>query len=450
MSAPEHRTSGTSRSNTMLDRVDKFSCDHCGKRYSSEQAVPLSRITCPACGETILIPGRLGGFKVLSLLGRGAMGEVYRGYDTKLERPVAIKVLQGRFATDQRLKDWFLAEARAIATLNDPHIVQIYSLGEHREYPFIVMELVEGVQLDDGLKKEGKKFEETRLLRAATDITQGLQAAWEAGMVHGDIKPANILFDRKGRAKILDFGLAKAAHTQDHEKEIWGTPFYISPERIKKETEDHRSDMYSLGTSLFHVLAGQPPFDAPSAKDTVLQRLRVPAPDIRTLRPEISESSARILSRMLKHMPNERYPTHASLLGDLGKALSERTQPPTARNPRSRSSMPVFLFLGLAALAGAGVFLIQRMAEDAQPSPVPVDPAPLEAVVEAQVQQRLQEQEVAEFRKELQQLQAEKNQHWLNTRSGVRHNNTCIYFKNTSQGRITTGEEGRPCPRCGG
>jgi serine/threonine protein kinase len=236
----------------------------------------------------------------------------------------------------------FLREARAAAALNHPNIVQIYSCGQEKGQPYIVMELVGGGRMDQ-LMEDGKKVDEVRLLQVALDVAEGLKAANGANLVHGDIKPANILFDQNGTAKVVDFGLAQFVNRQQEQGGIWGTPYYISPERARGGKADHRSDIYSLGATLYHALTGLPPFDGKTATDVVVARLKAPPVKILDLAPTLQPQTAAVIERMMAADPVLRYPTSASLLADLKAALqaakTARSHPAAPRNITNASGV---------------------------------------------------------------------------------------------------------------
>lgn len=223
--------------------------------------------------ESSLVGRLIDHFRVTDLLGRGGMGEVYRAIDEKLEREVALKVVRSDISKSDEVRRRFQREAKAAGTLEHPSIVRIYDVLEHQEGDFIVMELVEGSTLSDFL--EGKfnngQFKDLRLLVSlARDVAEGLAVAHGCGVVHRDLKPENIMVTREGRAKILDFGLAKLFSSIDGDGQseasltidggVVGTFRAMSPEQAQGFKVDHRSDLFSLGTMLYEVTTGQSPF----------------------------------------------------------------------------------------------------------------------------------------------------------------------------------------------
>ena len=266
------------------DRVERISCRKCGRHLDVSAVQPFSRVECPDCKTAQVVPMRLGPFLLLELLGAGGMGAVYRALDQSLGRYVAIKVMRRALGEDPQFVESFLREARAAAAINHRNVVQIYSCGQEKGQPYIVMELVAGGRLDQLLAK-GEPLGEVRALEIGMNIAEGLKAANDIGLIHGDIKPANILFDKDGVAKVVDFGLARFMTRQSDAGEVWGTPYYIAPEKAQGHKVDHRSDIYSLGATLYHALGAKPPFEGDTATDVVVARLKSPALGLRAIRP---------------------------------------------------------------------------------------------------------------------------------------------------------------------
>ena len=202
--------------------------------------------------------GENGNFLLERELGAGGMGGVYMGRDKMLDRPVAVKVMLKEYGEDAEFVEKFKKEAQAAAKLIHPNIAQIYSYGICDGMPYIAMELAAGGSLFSVMNANPGKTDITRVLKICQQVAQALHCASDQGFVHGDVKPENILFDANGNAKLVDFGLASMQKETD---EIWGTPYYISPEKVKKEPIDFRADIYSLGGTLYHALTGVAPFD---------------------------------------------------------------------------------------------------------------------------------------------------------------------------------------------
>ncbi len=304
----------------LTDPVRQIVCAKCGKPLDVAGLTAFSKFRCGHCHAVQTVPAKLGNFILLELLGRGGMGAVYRGVDQALGRPVAIKVMLRSVAADKVFYEQFKREARAAAALSHPNIVQVYSLDEEKGQTYIVMELLSGGRLDH-LISERKRLDESVVLKVALEVAEGLSAASRVGLIHDDIKPENILFDSKGAAKIVDFGLARfrGKGPQAGQNEIWGTPYYIAPEKVLRKTPDFRSDIYSLGGTLFHALAGRPPFEGETAIDVVKARIHSPAPDVRSFRAEARPELAELLARMLEREPEKRPASYAEIITVLRK-----------------------------------------------------------------------------------------------------------------------------------
>lgn len=311
----------SSPSGIQIDTVSSFACPECKTTIDVQSLEPFSDVACPECGLVSPVPARLSNFLLLRLMGTGGMGGVYFARDETLGRFVAIKVMLQSLGDDPEFIENFRREAQAIAKLNHPNIAQIYSFGQEKGQPYIVMELVSGDRVDV-MMEDPNGIAPAKVMRIGLEIALGLSAADEAGLVHGDIKPENILMDAKGQAKLVDFGLATVAHQAAGEG-IWGTPYYIAPEKIRRQKVDARSDIYSLGATLYHMLTGNPPFEGETPVEVVKARLEQPPPDPRTLMPELPEIVASTIQRMLAVERTERYPNYLSLISDLRKAVHE-------------------------------------------------------------------------------------------------------------------------------
>ena len=257
---------------------------------------------------------RIDNYEIEKCLGTGGMGTVYRARDEKLDRVVALKVMVKDLRSDPSIMDAFRKEARAVAKLNHPNIAQIYSLGENEGKPYIVMEYVGGEHFDS-LVFAPTPLDQAKVMKTGMEIASGLQVAADAGLVHGDIKPENIVFDDHGVPKLLDFGIASASNAKS--TEIWGTPYYIAPEKLRRQRVDFRSDIYCLGATLYHALTKHPPFDGDDVRMVLRARLEGPPPPMSTYRPDIDPEVEAIVGRMLQMDPSDRYPTYGALIADI-------------------------------------------------------------------------------------------------------------------------------------
>jgi hypothetical protein len=314
----------------LTEPVVEMVCSACAHPLDVSGLPAFTEIACPECHTPQKVPTRLGPFLLVELLGKGGMGAVYRGHDTSLDRWVAIKVMLATLGENEEFVATFRREAQAAAALNHPNIVQIYSFGVAHGQPYMVMELLEGGRLDQMIAK-GELLNESLVVKICADVAEGLNTAAAIGLIHGDVKPENILLDNNGVAKVVDFGLARFKQSKEpSEKGIWGTPYYIAPEKIRGQPSDARSDIYSLGGTLFHALSLKPPFDGETPLDVVKARLAQPAPLLRTLRPDITPEVEAIVARMLEADPLRRYPTYLSLLSDIHATLVKLRPPPAA------------------------------------------------------------------------------------------------------------------------
>lgn len=265
---------------------------------------------------------QLGHYDIVAELGRGGMGVVYKGHETSLNRYVAIKVLADALAHDESVKERFLREARSMAALNDPHIIQIYFIGEDDGQTYFVMEFVDGESLGSVLKREGKLTPE-QAAKIIHQTAQGLATAHDKGVIHRDIKPGNLMLTSRGMVKIADFGIALS--TQDFSKkltstgEFVGTPGYLSPEVCQGKPVDQRSDIFSLGIVLFECLAGRMPFTDESPLGLMLEVVKAQIPDVCSLNKDVDPELSRILSKMVAKEPADRYQSCQELVADLQK-----------------------------------------------------------------------------------------------------------------------------------
>ncbi len=280
-------------------------------------------IPCPGCGAEITVRGTVDHFRLIEVAGRGGMGVVYRALDGSLDREVALKLLRKDHSDNAALIAQLESEAAITASINHPHVVKVYSTGTDRGRFYIAMELVDKGSLDDLIRIQGR-VAETQVLEVAIHIAQGLRAAYQSGLIHRDVKPGNILFADAHTAKIVDFGLAIfMAQEESVRGEIWGTPYYVAPEKLDDKPEDFRSDIYSLGASLFHALAGRPPFEAESASLVALKHLKAQPVSLQAFAPHVSGRTAYIINRTLLKDPDQRYQSYDELIEHLEYAREE-------------------------------------------------------------------------------------------------------------------------------
>jgi serine/threonine-protein kinase len=256
------------------------------------------------------LPRRLGGYRLIEPIGSGTTGTVYRGEQISLRRTVAIKVLSRELADRPEYVERFRREAHAVAGLNHPNVISCIDAGEAEGIPFFVMEYAAGTTVG-ALLERGGPMDETRVVSIAVQVARALAHAHEAGLVHRDVKPDNVLLTRDGIAKLCDLGLVQ---DRPEAARSLGTPHYISPEQARGTGEvDVRSDLYSLGATLYHMLTGRTPFLG-NARMVMVQHLSDEPPPIRDLEPEVSEELAAVVKKLMRKDPERRYQTPGHLL----------------------------------------------------------------------------------------------------------------------------------------
>jgi len=263
--------------------------------------------------------GENGNFLLERELGAGGMGGVYMGRDKMLDRPVAVKVMLKEYGADAEFVEKFKKEAQSAARLIHPNIAQVYSYGICDGMPYIAMELASGGSLYTIMNANPGKTDVARVLKICQQVAQALQCASDQGCVHGDVKPENILLDANGNAKLVDFGLAAM---QKDTSEIWGTPYYISPEKVKKEPIDFRADMYSLGGTLYHALTGVAPFEGEDAVAVVKKRFEGAPKKPSEIRPDLTPAIDNLVMKMLAAQKEDRFPSFEALLEAFREVLT--------------------------------------------------------------------------------------------------------------------------------
>ncbi len=299
------------------------------------------------------MPDKVSHYRIDAEIGRGGMGVVYSAHDTRLGRAVAIKMLPPEATADPDRHRRFVQEARAASALNHPHIVTIHEIDDDNGTTFIAMELVDGTRLDTLIAAGALPV--AKALEYASQVASALDAAHGSGIVHRDIKPANILITRDGRAKVLDFGLAKLVE-RDQAKEtmtgldtrpglIMGTAAYMSPEQAEGRPVTARSDIFSLGAVLYEMLSGRRPFAANSDLGLITSILRDQPPGLRSVRPNVPAEVQAIVDRCLAKDPDARYADARALKADLDAAREKLTRPADSAWRRPAVLIPVALLL---------------------------------------------------------------------------------------------------------
>ena len=328
---------------------------------------------------------KLGPYEILSPLGAGGMGEVYRAKDPRLGRDVAIKVLPVSFSADPDRLHRFEQEARAAGILNHPNITAVYDIGQHDGAPYVVQELLEGETLRSALA--GGKLSQRKAIDYALQIAHGLAEAHEKGIVHRDLKPENLFVTKDGRVKILDFGLAKLTHQEEGGQAtnlptaaagtepgvVMGTLGYMSPEQVKGKSADARSDIFSFGAILYEMLSGQRAFHGDSAAETMSAILREEPPDLTVTNQSISPGLERIVRHSIEKNPEQRFHSAHDVAFDL-EALSGTSGTSSSAMALSMGKpaprIGRFWLAGLVAAAlGAGLFAGRAIWKGSSASP---------------------------------------------------------------------------------
>jgi len=321
---------------------------------------------------------QLGRYRLEQPLGRGGMAVVYRGRDEELGRAIAVKLLADHLADDEEVRRRFLREARLAAGLNHPNVVSVYDLGERDGCPFIVMEFVEGETLADLLAREGR-LEPRRAVELALQACAGLENAHRSGLVHRDVKPANLLLRSDGTLKVADFGIARAADAATQLTQagtILGTAAYLAPEQADGGEVTAAADVYGLGAVLYEALAGQPPYQAKSIAELVLRQQRG---EIEPLR-GVSRGLEAAVLRALERDPERRQSSAGALARELAATAPElptrrleRARPaPARRRPvRRRPIVLALLLLALLLIALGAALSLSLGSANAKPAPPP-------------------------------------------------------------------------------
>ncbi len=315
---PAYRAGATLRS-SMAESTEPLlqDCTKCGTLIDVTDEEPFARMHCPSCGEALRVRCQFDHFEIQETLGSGGMGTVYRALDHNLHRSVALKLLRKDLSADPEFIRQFEHEAAITALITHPHVVKVYSTGADRGLFFIAMELVNAGSLDD-LMTSGGPVPELRALELGIQIAQGLNAALKRGLIHRDVKPGNILFADARNSKIVDFGLAVRMEDAGMVGgEIWGTPYYVAPEKLANQPEDFRSDMYSLAASLYHAIAAKPPCETEDATINTLLELKRSLKSLEEAAPGVSSETAYVINRALKADPDKRYQTYEDFIEHL-------------------------------------------------------------------------------------------------------------------------------------
>jgi hypothetical protein len=343
---------------------DASYCSRCGAQTKpdNDATVTMSAATSAAAAGGTLLAGK---YRLLEVLGRGGMGIVYKAEDTRLHRPVALKFLPAEHGGTPSARERFLMEARAAAALSHPHICTIYEIHDEGEPPFIAMECIEGQSLRARIKEQPLPAADA--VELASQISEALAEAHEKGVIHRDIKSANIMVTNKGQAKVMDFGLAEVSGETLHTREgtTLGTAAYMSPEQARGDAVDQRTDLWSLGVVLYEMLSGKLPFPGDRNASILYAVVHEDPKPLKYVQPGIPAELERVVNRALKRDLAKRYQSAAEMVGDLKRyqecvqaeemgSLTPRAFLCSMRRPRTL--IPTAMCLVALAVAGAWFF----------------------------------------------------------------------------------------------
>lgn len=358
-------------------------CEGCGALMDVTAFGPFDAVICPTCSVETHVKKDFGAYQLTRRFAVGGMSVIFVGWDSTLNREVAIKVLNEQFCHDEKRIKAFENEARLTAQVSHPNVVKVFAVGRAYDRFYLVMELLKGRSFERTIAKRGA-LPEGEVLDIALQVAAGLQAAKDAGMIHRDVKPGNIHLDSSNHARLLDFGLALI--TQEgrvRANEVWATPYYVPPEALEQGIEDFRSDLYAFGASLYHALYGRPPFESTSTSNTILRRAKQTIPRLCQAAPWVSPATGEVIDRMMAFQPGDRWASYAEVIKALEQAKKARQEGPgppvhsqtrIKRRKRKAFLAPVMVVLILIISGSLAVWQPWQQ-EDPTASPTPSAPA---------------------------------------------------------------------------
>ncbi|NQZ71055.1 MAG: protein kinase [Lentisphaeria bacterium] len=314
----------------------KFECIHCGKEIEGDDDVLGTIRPCPNCNEEVAVPAAhvaegvtIGAFKVLSKLGSGAMGDVYKAIQLSVNRTVALKVFKHGMHVTKEAVERFLNEAKLTARLDHPNIITVFDAGSDGSFYYTAMAYVEGESFEERLNRD-KKVPPYESVAICIKVAEAMNYAWnEHQMIHRDIKPANIMIDKYNEIKLLDLGLAKNLledQSMTATGTILGTPYYLSPEMAKSNEQiDFSSDIYSLGATLFHLICGEPPFTADNVIAVLTAHVTKSLPPMANYTEDVPRAIETLILTMMAKNPHERHVDWRELIDEMETILSQCT-----------------------------------------------------------------------------------------------------------------------------
>jgi serine/threonine protein kinase len=292
-------------------------CPVCQRHIDVTSLEPFTKLKCPFCGQMVRVRRRFDQFMIVRQIGEGGMSRVFEAEDETLGRRVALKILNRQYSRDSTRLEQFRREAHITANVTHPNVIKLYSVGYDQGYFYIAMELVGGGSLEQRIRREGH-LKEAEALRIGREVAEGLRAAQQLTLIHRDVKPANILFTETGTAKVVDFGLALFVDRRGEESgEIWATPYYVAPEKVIENKEDYRSDIFSLGATLYHAMTGNPPHKADTNAIEDLRRIKTKRVTLGESGLRFSPRTEHVINAMLSFNPEDRFANYAEVVEEM-------------------------------------------------------------------------------------------------------------------------------------
>ncbi len=355
---------------------ERWECPNCGTPLNIAALGIYAKVACPACGHVDHVHTELANFHIEGVLGLGGMSVVLRARDLVLERPLAIKLLNEFYRDQPERIARFEQECELMAKVRHDNVVSLYSAGRVKGQFYIAMELVNGRNLEELVREEGA-VDPLRALDILHQVVQGLVAAYKAGLLHRDMKPANILLCEDGQAKVLDFGLSHGRRDADTEEIIWATPYYVPPETLMREPEDLRTDIYALGMTLRHLLTGQGNFDPPPESVEAMLACKQALPRMAEAMPSLPEPYCDLVDHMTAYAAADRPESYASLLVEIAevRAALEAARRGASFFTRVRAAWPVMAGAAATLVLGAGAALVSRYVATPEPELLYAAPA---------------------------------------------------------------------------
>ena len=310
----------------------KFHCPHCQAKLAADTTPGVEETTCPNCGATITVPALaigpgmvVGGFRIERRIGQGGMGDVFLAEQLSMNRKVALKILSDAFASNAEVVRRFRHEVRILARLDHPNVVTALEAGEDLGHYYLAMSYVDGEGLDEVISKRDC-VPESEVLPIALEISKALAYGWDHfSIIHRDIKPANIMLDREGHVWLMDFGIGKSLAASEQltlDGKTLGSPHYMSPEQVSSGTPvDFRSDIYSLGVTIYHLVTGETPYGGTTLNEIMVNHIRRPFPSPRARNPNVSEACEHLLAVMMAKRPEQRQQNWKRVRVDIERVL---------------------------------------------------------------------------------------------------------------------------------